>query len=147
MDYKTNGTVNYKKWKCNFIKNEIVTYKKLKFKNNVSNTYKNMGNASSTKTTLIHENINKLIEIGKKLKDKNYIVNKNDVISLYKTFYYPRDSLTKLQEMDNNHYHLHRILKNHIHLYNKYNSLNIDEYIYVENTYNLLEKTLYLIGV
>jgi len=106
-----------------------------------------MGNKSSSETNLIHENINILIDIGLKMEDKNYKVDKDYVISLYKTFYYPRHALTKLDEMHSNYPHLQNKLKNHIKLFNKYNLTGVEEDIYVQNTFKSLKKTLCVIGL
>jgi hypothetical protein len=106
-----------------------------------------MGNKSSSETNLIHENINILIDIGLKMEDKKYKVDKDYVISLYKTFYYPRHSLTILDEMYSNYPHLQNKLKNHIKLFNKYNLTNISEDDYVKTTLKSLKKTLCVIGL
>jgi hypothetical protein len=106
-----------------------------------------MGNKSSSEINLIDSNINILMEYGIKMEDKNFIVDKNYVVSLYKTFYCPRHVLFRIDEMQSNHYHLRKRLRNQIKMYNKYNSTNINEDDYVENTYKLLKKTLRLIGV
>lgn len=105
-----------------------------------------MGVKSSKEVNLIHSNINILIELGTKI-DNGLEINKKYVKSLYKTFYYPTHSLTKLEEMNSNHYNLYKILKKQIELYNNYNSTNINVTEYVKNTYRSLGKTLYIIGV
>jgi hypothetical protein len=103
-----------------------------------------MGN-NLEKVNLVHENINVLCEIGKNIDDHEF--DKEMIKTFYETFYYPKHSLTKLEEMCGDHPHLKNILKNHIKLFNKYNSTNIDESTYVRNTYILLKKTLNIIGV
>ncbi len=108
-----------------------------------------MGNTSSS-INLTIDNINILTDIAEKIQQKSYKLDKNNIeyiISLYKTFYYPRHSLTKLEEMNSNHHHLRKIIKNNIRDYNKINSTNIDEKKYIENAYNGLKQTLHLIGV
>jgi hypothetical protein len=102
---------------------------------------------SSSEINFIHANINILIEYGIKMADINFAVDKQYVVALYKTFYYPRHVLTKLDEMNNDHLLLRRILRKQIKMYNKYNLTNIDENNYVQNTYNSLKKTLHLISV
>lgn len=106
-----------------------------------------MGNKIVAETILIHNNINILIDIGNKTEDKNYILDEKYAVSLYKSFYYPIHCLTILDEIEDRHYHLNKNLRKRIKMYNKYNSTNIDEDIYVKNTYNSLKKTLYIIGV
>jgi len=104
-----------------------------------------MGNKSSSEIKLIHANINILIEYGIKMEDKNFIVDKYYVIMLYKTFYYPKHPLTILEEIQWNHPHLKEILRKHIKMFNKYNSTNINEDFYINDTYKSLQKTLLLI--
>ena len=116
-----------------------------------------MGNSPSPeRVNFVYENVKKLEAIGipiKKeyditdiifLKDKNL---KQEIINLYRTFYYPTHSLTKLDEMNGDHYHLRRILTNNIELYNKYNSTNINVNNYVNTTVENLQPTLRVIGV
>lgn len=121
-----------------------------------------MGNSPSPeRVNFVYENVKKLEAIGipiKKeyditdiifLKDKNL---KKEIINLYKTFYYPTHSLTKVEECTSHfggdtHHHLRRILTNNIELYNKYNSTNINVNNYVKNTLENLQPTLRVIGV
>lgn len=110
-----------------------------------------MGNTYSLEeTNIINQNINVLTKIGIDVKNNSYELNDNNkkyIISLYKTFYFPKHSLTKIEEINENHYHLRKILKNHILLFNKYNSLNIDVIKYINDTYESLKPTLYIIDV
>jgi hypothetical protein len=93
-----------------------------------------------------HITIRILTDIGMQMEDPDYKLNTSFVKSLYKQFYYPTDPLTKVIEMDSNHFLLHKILKRNIKMFNKYNS-PIDEATYIENTYKSLKKTLHVIGL
>ena len=116
-----------------------------------------MGNtSSSTCVNEIYENVKKLEDIGVQLKNKyderdlirfGVVKEKQDIINLYESFYYPRHSLRKLEELYQNHYHLRKILRKNIKLYNEYNSTNIHVENYVKTTVNNLQPTLRVIGV
>ncbi len=110
-----------------------------------------MGNSYSLEeTNLIYENLILLLGINILIKQGKYELNeenKNNIITLYKTFYNPRHSLTKLEEIHSQHRHLKKILKDIVKSYNKYNSLNINVNEYVIDTYNSIKPTLYLLGV
>lgn len=106
-----------------------------------------MGNKSSSEINLIDTNINILIDYGIKMEDKNFVVDKHYVVSLYNTFYYPKHSLSKLDEIQSNHQHLRKILREQIQMFNKYNSTSNNENNYIQSTYKSLKKTLHFIGV
>jgi hypothetical protein len=101
------------------------------------------------KINTIHENIELLQDIAINIKETIKIDDeiKQQIINLYKTFYYPRDSLDRLNEMNTNHGYLRYKLKNYIKLYNEYNKTTIDEKNYVVKTYENIKNTLYLINV
>ncbi len=68
---------------------------------------------SLEETNIIYKNIILLQSINIQIKEGNYKLNeenKNYIIMLYRTFYYPRHSLTKLEEMQSHHHHLKKIL-------------------------------------
>ena len=110
-----------------------------------------MGNTTATTVNLTYENIKKLEQIGVEIININLYhltkTQKETVINLYKTFYYPTHCLTKLEEMNRNHYHLRNILRKNIELYNKYNLTNIDVEHYITTTVKNLQPTLRVIGV
>ena len=115
-----------------------------------------MGKASSKSVNAIYENIQELEEIGIYLNIKYSITElyplrdtkeKAHIIDLYESFYYPRHSLRKLEEIRDKHYHLRKILRENIELYNKYNSTNINVEEYVKTTVKKLQPTLRVIGV
>lgn len=115
-----------------------------------------MGNASPKTVNAIYENVKKLEEIGIQLKNKYDITDlirlsdnkeKENIVDLYESFYYPRHSFRKLEEIRDNHYHLRRILRENIKLYNEYNSTNINVEDYVKTTVKNLQPTLRVIGV
>jgi hypothetical protein len=109
-----------------------------------------MGNKSHKEITIIYENIIALGLIGVKIQNNNFELNNINIKyikSLYKTFYYPKHSLTILDEIENNYYHLQNILKNTVILYNKYNLTNINEDLYVRTTLHKLQPTLHIINL
>ena len=109
--------------------------------------FKTMGNETSSQILLKYANIEKLIDIGKKMNNPMYETNKAEIVALYKTFYYPRHVLTKFDEINDDHYKLRTRLKEIITLFNKYNSTAFDVDTYVTNTYNSLKPTFVFIGV
>jgi hypothetical protein len=114
-----------------------------------------MGNCFyPTKESVNHTHI--IIETLKALsiqiKDENIFnldnITKNKIKLMYRNFYYPTHSQTRLNESDFQlyiSYHLRRKLSNHIFLYNKYNSFNIDVDDYVDSTLDILKISLPLI--
>lgn len=107
-----------------------------------------MGNTSPRRVNDIYENVKLLEEIGRQIDDVRLNKDiKKEIIHLYQLFYYPRDSLTKLEEIYTNHYQLRRILRKNIKLYNEYNTTNIDVENYVETSVKNLQPTLRVIGV
>lgn len=113
-----------------------------------------MGNSSPTRVNTVYENVKKLEEIGVELKNKYGTSDmmllseeKEIIINLYRSFYYPSHSLRKLEEINEDHYHLRKILTENIKLYNKYNSTNVDVEDYIQTTVKNLQPTLRIIGV
>lgn len=72
------------------------------------------GTQSLEDTNQIYNNIELLKIINLEIKENIYELNeenKNYIIRLYRTFYYPKHPLTKLEEINSHHQHLKKILK------------------------------------
>ncbi len=106
-----------------------------------------MGNQQSLKIIYNEKytNIEILQSIGILIKQNKYELNHDSrkyIKSLYKTFYYPTDSVGRLEEIAFHYNGLKKVMINIIESYNKFHSTNIDSKEYVKEAFINLEPTL-----